>query len=92
MFGLFFFNPSKRFLLLLLQIATERREGWKKGWSRDGGVWCAVASVVSILSICAPEGSVGTGNGGGFWPLFNITTFADRPLDLLTFLHLSLAV
>lgn len=36
MFGLFFFI-SKRFLLLLLQMATERRrEGWRKRWSRDG--------------------------------------------------------
>lgn len=36
MFGLFFFS-SKRFLLLLLQMATERRtEGWRTRWSRDG--------------------------------------------------------
>lgn len=35
MFGRFFF--SKRILLLLLQMATERqRDGWRKRWSRDG--------------------------------------------------------
>lgn len=46
----FFFSFSKRFLLLLLQMATERRrEGWRKRWSRDGEE--AIGPVHSVLLV-----------------------------------------